>query len=172
MLDLELRQSGGEDSRACSLELLERLVVVVGLDEGLRAGQDCVDPAALVGGDAVREEARVDAQPLGEPLDRLARGTGLPSLDLADVLLREALAGQVGLGQVRRDAELAQALAQAESGGLGLAVLAGVGARAHCGRMQVPQGKSNLHFTKLQVVHSGHPPKGAYEAVFRVNPRI
>ena len=43
--------------------------------------------AALVGGDAAGEKAGIDAEPLGEPLDRLPRRAGLAALDLRDVLL-------------------------------------------------------------------------------------
>ena len=40
-------------------------------------------------------------------------GTRLAALDLADVLLREAVAGEIGLRQAGGDAQLAQALAEA-----------------------------------------------------------
>ena len=56
-------------------------------------------PGALVGGDAALEEERVDAELLGQPLDRLGRRLRLAALDLADVLLREPLAGELALGQ-------------------------------------------------------------------------
>jgi hypothetical protein len=75
--------------------------------------QHPLDAAPLVGGDPALEEAGVGAELGSEPLDGLARGTGLPALDLADVLLGEALAGQVGLGQACRHTQLPHALTQA-----------------------------------------------------------
>ena len=47
-------------SKSCSLE------------QRLGAGEDRLGPGALVARDAAREEARVDAEPEGEPVDRLA----------------------------------------------------------------------------------------------------
>src|SRR3954469_3780377 len=88
-----------ENSRTGVLELLDRRVVLMRVRERLGAGQHALDAAALVGGDALLEEAGVGAELGGEPRDRLARGPGLAALDLADVLLRKAVAGEVGLGQ-------------------------------------------------------------------------
>ena len=121
---LELRGAGGQDGRARVLELLDRLRELLGACQRLRAGEHRFDAAALVGGDALLQEAGVDAELDGQPLDRVARGAGLAALDLADVLLREALPGEVGLGQARGDTELPQPLAQAcavrDGGGSGL----------------------------------------------------
>src|SRR5205823_4921568 len=103
-------EAGGEDGRPHALELLDRLGVAVRADQRLAAGEPGLDAAALVGGDAVREEVRVDPEPLGEPLDRLARGTRLAALDLADVLLGEPLARELRLRQAGRDPELPQTL--------------------------------------------------------------
>src|SRR6185436_7380276 len=69
------------------------------------------------GRDAVGEEARVDLEARREPVDRLLRRAGLPALDLRDVLLREAIAGELRLRQARGDAELAQTLAEARGCG-------------------------------------------------------
>ena len=80
----------------------------------LGPGECALEAAALVGRDAVREKAGVDAEPRREPLDRLARRARLAALDLGDVLLREALAREVALRQPCGDAELAQALAEAK----------------------------------------------------------
>src|SRR5207248_2841937 len=112
--NLELRQArraGGDEQR---IELLLRLVVTAGLEQGLGARERRVEAAAPVGRDAVGQEAGIDPEPLGEPVDRLARGTGLAALDLADVLLREALPGQVALRHRRCDAQLAQPLPEPE----------------------------------------------------------
>ena len=82
------------------------------LDQRLGAGEGAFEAAALVGGDAVREEAGVDAEPSRQPLDRLARRAGLAPLDLRDVLLGEPLAGQLALRQPGGDPQLAQALTE------------------------------------------------------------
>src|SRR5439155_23078941 len=114
---LELGSTGRGDGRSNLLELAHRLLVAVGLDERLGTGERGLDPAALVGGDAVREIAGVDVEPAGKPGDRIARRARLPALDLADVLLREALAGELALGQTRCDTQLTQALPEPEGGG-------------------------------------------------------
>ena len=131
--NLEVDRARREQRRLQVVVLLDRLVVALGVRQRLGAGQHRLDAAALVGGDATLEESRVDAQLPGEPLDRLARGPGLPALDLADVLLRETLAGEIGLRQPRGHAQLADALAEAGATGLGGgAKLAGCGhARGH-----------------------------------------
>ena len=53
------------------------------------------------------------AEPLRQPGDRLVGRARLPALDLADVLLREAIAGQRGLRQAGGDAQRADAFADA-----------------------------------------------------------
>ncbi len=114
------RRPRGGDER---LELGCRLLVLERLDQHLCPGECALEAAALVGRDAVREEAGVDAEPRCEPLDRLARRARLAALDLGDVLLREALARELALREPGGDAELAQALAEAETargGGAGL----------------------------------------------------
>ena len=83
------------------------------LGQRVRTREQGVDAAALIGGDAPLEEAGVDAELDREPLDRLARGPGLAALDLADVLLREAVAREVGLRQAGGHAQLPHALTQA-----------------------------------------------------------
>src|SRR4051794_6880518 len=112
--NLELRRRGRVDCGEEGVEVGARLVVVAGLEQGLGAGDGAFEAATLVGRDAVGQETAVDAEPRGEPVDRLARGTGLAALDLAHVLLREAVAGEIALRQPGRDAQLAQALAEPE----------------------------------------------------------
>jgi hypothetical protein len=137
--DLEVDRARREQRRLEIVVLLDRLVVALGVRQGLGAGQHRLDAAALVGGDAPLEEAGVDAELAGEPLDGLARGPGLPALDLADVLLRETVAGEIGLRQPRGHAQLANALAKAGATGLGGgAKLAGCG---HAGGHK-PAGRS------------------------------
>ena len=79
---LELLHAGGQHGSSDALELLERLVIAAGLEQGVRTRKRCIDTAALIGRDAVRQKACVDAEPLREPIDRLVRGTGLAPLDL------------------------------------------------------------------------------------------
>ena len=109
--NLEVGRARDEDRGARVLDLLERLLALVRRGQCLGAREHRLDPAALVGRDTVLQEVGVDAQPLREPLDRLARRARLAALDLAHVLLAEARAGEVGLGQSRGDAELADAVA-------------------------------------------------------------
>jgi hypothetical protein len=115
--NLELGDAGREHRGLAVLVLGDRLVVPVVLGQRVRAREQRVDAAALVGGDAPLEETGVDAELDREPLDRLARGPGLTALDLADVFLREAVAGEVGLGQAGRHAKLPHSLAQAVARG-------------------------------------------------------
>src|SRR6266545_188113 len=110
----ELRRSCREHRRAKILILGDRIGAAVGLDQRLGARETALDPSALVGRDTVRQEACVDAQPLGEPLDRLGGRARFPALDLAEVLLREAIAGNLALGESRGDSDLAQAFAEAQ----------------------------------------------------------
>ena len=114
--NLELRRRDALDGRRDLLVLDERLVVAVILGERLRAREHRLDATALVRRDPVREEAGVDAQAGGEPLDRLLGRARLAALDLADVLLREAVAGEIGLRHPRRHAQLAHALAELQAG--------------------------------------------------------
>ena len=53
------------------------------------------------------EEAARDLEPLGEPLEGSIVGTYASALDLADVLLREAVEAELGLSQAARDTQLA-----------------------------------------------------------------
>ena len=123
--DLELGDAGCEHGGPGALELLDRVLVLVRPAQSLGACEQRLDAAALVGGDAALEVVRVDAELLRQPLRRLARRAGLPALDLADVLLREAVAGQVGLRHARGHAQLPQALAQAIARGGGAADVCG-----------------------------------------------
>jgi hypothetical protein len=86
------------------------------LAQRLRASESGLDASTLVGGDAAGEKAGINAQALREPLDRFLGRASLATLDLADVLLREALTGEIGLGQTRADAQRSQAFAEASVG--------------------------------------------------------
>src|SRR5436305_1442655 len=113
----ELRHAGGAGGREERAVLARRIVVLARLDERLGARERAFEPAALVGGDAVRKEAWVDAEPRREPFDRLAGRLRLAALDLGDVLLREALACEVALGEAAGHAKLAEALAEPKPAG-------------------------------------------------------
>src|SRR4029079_12247373 len=114
--DCDLRYAHRARLRDERLVLRVRLFVLHGLEQRLGACERTLEAAALVGGDAVREEPGVDAEPHGEPFDCLAGRARLAALDLGDVFLGEALARELALRQARGDAELAEALAQAEPG--------------------------------------------------------
>ena len=73
--NLKLRHAGRARRRRQRLEGLRGLLVVLRLVQRLRPAQGSLEPRALVGRDAARKEACIDAEPLGEPLDRL-RGSG------------------------------------------------------------------------------------------------
>src|SRR6266550_2526759 len=113
LANLELGHTRREDGRLAVLVLGDRLCVLMGFGQRVRAREQRVDAPALVCRDATLEEAGIDAELDREPLDRLARGPGLAALDLADVLLREAVAREIGLRQAGGDAQLPHALAQA-----------------------------------------------------------
>ena len=85
----------------------------------LGAREQGLDPAALVRRDPAREEGGIDVQALRQPLHRLGGRTGLAPLDLADVLLREAVSGELRLRQPGGDAEEAEAVAQPRARGGG-----------------------------------------------------
>ncbi len=129
---LQLRRAGSEHRGQCPRVLLDRGVELVLLQQRVGAGEDRLRLRAVVGGDAARQEARVDPQAQREPLDRLRGRARLAALDLGDVLLREALAGEPGLGESRGDAQLAQALSEARPGGRAGGAHS-CGARSHAG---------------------------------------
>jgi len=111
--DAQLRRTGGENGVLDVDVVLNRVVVLVILRQRLGANQRRLDARPLVGGDAACQERRVDAEPGCDPLDRLLGRARLAALDLADVLLREPVAGELGLRDAGRDPELAHALAEA-----------------------------------------------------------
>jgi hypothetical protein len=88
----------------------DRIVEEVIGEERVGTRQDRLGFGALVGGDAAGEEAGIDPEAGPEPLDRLRGGARLAALDLGDVLLREAVAREIGLRESCGDAKLAQPL--------------------------------------------------------------
>ena len=103
--NLELCRSGRTDVAAGGGEKLGRLYRAVRLGECLGADEEGLDPAAQVGRDAAPEKRGVDSELRREPRDRLGGRAGLAALDLADVLLREAIARDLGLGQPGSEAQ-------------------------------------------------------------------
>jgi len=84
----------------------------VRLHERLGARDGRLESAAVGRREPAREQAGVDAEPSGEPLDRVRRRARLAPLDLADVLLREPAARERGLAQTCREPQLAQPCTQ------------------------------------------------------------
>ena len=99
-----------------ALEGLDRVLELVRFEERLGAGERSLDARALGRSRRRGEEAGVDVEPRGEPLDRLVRRARLAALDLADVLLGEAIAGEVGLRQTGGDAKRRRRRASAAPG--------------------------------------------------------
>jgi hypothetical protein len=114
--DLELRQTGCEHGGADAFELGQGFVVTPGLEQRVSACECRVDATALVRGYTVCEKAGVHPELPRQPLDRLRRRARLPALDLTDVLLREAVAGELRLRQAGRHAQLPEPLAQPQPG--------------------------------------------------------
>jgi hypothetical protein len=85
-----------------AVERFERLFIALALDRGLCACDGGLDLGVLVPGLASLEIRRVDTEPLCDPRERLRSRAGLAALDLADVFLGEAVAGEIGLGQATR----------------------------------------------------------------------
>ena len=141
---LELGRAGGSDVAAGRREELGRLDVAVRLGQGLGPGQERLDPAAEVGRDPAAEKGRVDTELRREPGDGLGGGARLAPLDLADVLLRESLAGDLGLGQPCRQAQRAQPLAEAR------------GRRGRCRRSQSRDGRRELVVVPSEVCGGVH----------------
>ena len=156
---VELERARAHDERQRPLILGDRLVEAVLLGERLGPRQQRLGLRLLVDGDAGGQEARVDAEPAREPLDRLRRRARLAALDLRDVFLREPVAREVGLRQAGGDAKRAEAGLRARrrdrSGKTGcepalqLAVLPSFRARRHPAHSECP----TLH-------HYRNPPKG------------
>ena len=110
--ECERRNAGRRRVLTRSAEREQRIVVPVRLEQELRSA--CVRLEALCIGprDAVLQVLRVRLEPPGQPLEGLARRPSLASLDLADVLLREAPSGEPRLAQPRRAPQRPHALAE------------------------------------------------------------
>ena len=140
---------------ACELVVLEQRV---------GAREDRLGLRAIVRRDAARQEAGIDPESQREPFDRLRRRAGLATLDLGDVLLREAVAGEPGLREPCGHAELAQALAEARRAGRPRRGTRSCGARSHTPAQHAE------HLTRLQSPEGDSPPKGGYLLAFPCQP--
>jgi len=99
------------------------------------------------------EERGIDAEPIGEPGDGRIGRTGLPALDLTDVLLREPFSRELGLRQPRRDTQRAHALAEASAMCGALAEARAAGARWRRRR----DGLVHTHFSQSGIPISCAP---------------
>ena len=124
------------------------------LDHRLGPGESRLEPPALVGRDAVGEEARVAAEADGEPLDRLRRRTRLAALDLGDVLLREALARELALREPGGNAKLTKPFSEAEGGRRGQA--ADCGLSGHAVKGSEPYASQKRKLSALAIPLKGH----------------
>ena len=161
----QLGRARSEHGRQRARVLVDRVVELVLLEERLGAGKNRLGLRALVGRDAAREETCVDAQPKREPLDRLRGRARLAALDLGDVLLREAVAGEAGLREPGGDAKLAQALAERGARG----------APSSCSlvrREESYAAQHAEHLTELQSPEGDSPPKGGSLLAFPCQPAI
>jgi hypothetical protein len=112
---LQLRHAGRARRSDQRLERFRGLRVLLRFVQRLGAREGSLEPSALVGRDAAREEAGVDSQAVGKPFDRALGRARLAALDLGHVLLREAVARELALRQSRGDAELPEPFAEAKS---------------------------------------------------------
>jgi hypothetical protein len=105
--------------------------------------------------DAVLEERAIRAQAGCEPVEHLRVRSCLATLDLADVFLRDAAAGELGLRQTRRVAEHTHAFAEAD-GGSARSSSAALG-----GCLRLPQSRRFRHqpsvWTRRATVGRGRP---------------
>ena len=76
-----------------AVECLESLAEVFPFNSRFRSHDRGLDLGVLVPGLPRLQIGAVDAEPFGDPGQRLRRRARLPALDLADVLLREPIAG-------------------------------------------------------------------------------
>ncbi len=97
-------------------EEADRLLVARGLDRGLGLRDHALRAKTLAFRDSGLEELAVDAELDSQPLERLGGRPRLAALDLADVLLRAAVAGELRLGQAARSPQATDAVAQSRCG--------------------------------------------------------
>ena len=94
---------------------LDGVVVLLRGGQRLGASQSRLELRSIVRRDPGRQQDWIDAEPICQPGDGGLGRTRLAALDLADVLLREARAGQLRLRQARGHAERTEALAEASA---------------------------------------------------------
>ena len=161
----QLGRARSEHGRQGTRVLVDRVVELVLLEERLGAGENRLGLRAVVGRDAAREETCIDSQPKREPLDRLRGRARLAALDLGDVLLREAVAGEPGLREPGGHTKLAQAFAEARRPGRS--------GRAHsCGARSHTPAQHAERLTELQSPEGDSPPKGGSLLAFPCQPAV
>ena len=109
---LELGRAERRELLARLAERVDRLAVGVRLAQCLGAGELRFDAGANVRGDPVGQVLLVDAEALREPGKCLGRRARLAALDLAHVLLREALARELRLGEAGGGPQRTDSLAE------------------------------------------------------------
>jgi hypothetical protein len=108
-------RAGLLDGGSHRAEGLDRLRVLVCGRQRLCSLELRFDLRPLLRRHTGREVRRIDTELVGQPRDRRLRRAGLAALDLADVLLREAIARELCLRQPRGHAEQTDALAEAST---------------------------------------------------------
>ena len=114
-LHLQLRHSRGADLGTDGAEHLEGLVGLIRKRQRLGTCQRRLGLPARVRRNTDSEVVAVDSEPLREPDDRVTGRARLPALDLAHVLLREAVAASP-LRQPGREPQRPQPVAESEAG--------------------------------------------------------
>ncbi len=100
---LELDRARAEHGRERPRVLGDRLVEAVLVEQRLGAREDRLGPCPLVGGDAALRGTSASTPSRSASHSTVsAVGLRLAALDLRDVLLREAVAGELALGQAGR----------------------------------------------------------------------
>ncbi len=82
------------------------------LEQELGVARVGLEPLRVGPAETVLEVLRIRFEPAGEPRERLARRPRLAPFDLADVLLREASTGELGLAQPGGSPQRAHTFAQ------------------------------------------------------------
>ena len=98
---MEVERPGSRDRGGGLTECTDRLAVFTATDVRFGAGNDRLGAVALLARNTALEKFEFDAEPGRQPCDRLVGGTGLATFYLGDVLLRESVAGELGLREVR-----------------------------------------------------------------------
>ncbi len=150
----QLGRAGPEHGRQRTRVLLDRGVELVLLEQRLGAREDRLRLRAVVGGDAAREEARVDSETQREPLDRL-RWSG------ASCRARSGRCTPSRSGRPRARSASARRRRAAGAGARRGEARPRRPRRAHsCGARSHTPAQHAEHLTELQSPERDSPPKG------------